>query len=169
MPRFVDKIRTRVRLAQPGKEPVNGFLSLAPQAPFHEGPETLLELLNSDIRVIPFIREDDDAVILLTRRNIDWVAAGSGVAPERIHPPAFRVTREERVELTLNNGSHVEGLVQMELPTDYNRISDFLNGAEDFYALVTRWGTVLINKAAVRETRLFESAPRPLGADASLY
>lgn len=160
MARFVEKIRTRVRLAQPGREPVGGFLALAPQAPYHEGPETILELLNSSLNVIPFIREDDEAVILLTRTNIEWLAAGPDVPPELIHPPAYSFTREERVDLVLNDGRRIDGLVQMELPEDYNRISDFLNGSDDFYALVTRWGTVLINKAAVRETRLFEPAPR---------
>jgi hypothetical protein len=52
----------------------------------------------------------------------------------------------------------------MELPETLNRASDFLNGEEDFFPLVTKQGIVLLNKHRVLYTRVYESSPLPLGS-----
>lgn len=161
MAQYVQKLKIATRLGQPGEEPIEGFISLAPNARFRDGPETLLEHLNADHRVIPFHRRDDDAVLLINRLEIAWVAAGATVEPERVCPRPFHVTREERVRVRLRDGSEIEGLLRMEMPEWHNRASDFMNGEEDFFPLATREGVVLINKRHVANTRLFESSPAP--------
>jgi hypothetical protein len=50
----------------------------------------------------------------------------------------------------------------MELPEMLNRASDFLNGEEDFFPLVTNHGIVLLNKQRVLYTRAYESSPLPV-------
>ena len=53
----------------------------------------------------------------------------------------------------------------MELPEDLNRASDFLNGDGDFYPLMTRDGTVLINKTRVIDVQVFQESPLPVALD----
>lgn len=163
MPEFIPKLRVAVRIAQPGQEPTAGFFSLAPQAEFHEGPETVLERLNVRDRVIPFQRHSDSAMILLSRLELEWVAIGPSVNEDWICPPTFAITREERVRVRFKSGEEIEGLLRMELPELVNRASDFLNGQDDFFALVTSDGVRLVNKLAVLDTRVFESSPLPVG------
>jgi hypothetical protein len=160
---YIQKLRITVRISQPGQEPVQGFLSLAPQAEFHHGPETLLERLNARDRVIPFQRYEDGAVFLVSRLDLEWVAAGRIVDHDLVCPRTYRVTREERVHVRLKSGPEFDGLIQMELPENFNRASDFLNGPDDFFPLVTENGVLLVNKLAVLDTRLFESSPLPVG------
>jgi len=53
----------------------------------------------------------------------------------------------------------------MELPGDLNRASDFLNAADDFFALVSGAETYLLNKSCVSSTLVFQSSPLPVGTD----
>jgi len=159
---YVDKLRVVAFVSQQGQEAVEGVFALTPQAQFHDGPETLLERLNSTDRVIPFQRSEDDAVLLLNRIEIEWILSARNVAPELICPPTYRVTREEHIRLRLRSGEALEGLLRMELPEWFNRASDFLNGPEHFFPLVTERGVVLVNKLCVMSTRLYEVSPEPV-------
>lgn len=164
MPNIVKKNHVPARVTQPGMEHLIGTFALAPRARSHEGPETLLELLNSPLRVIPFVRAADDAVLLLTRLGIDWVEADADVEPSWIRPRNAVVTREERVQIRLAEGRRIEGLLQVVLPEHLNRASDFLNTGDDFFPLITPNATVLVNKARVTGIRLFEVSPEPVAA-----
>jgi len=162
MPEYVEKIRVAVKLCMSGQEPMGGQLSLSPSAQFHAGPETLLERLNAHDRVIPFHRSEDDAVLLVSRIDIDWVAPGRGVDAELVCPRTYIVTREERVRVCLQGGEEIDGLLRMELPEMLNRASDFLNAADDFFPIATKKGVCLVNKLRVSSTRVYESSPAPL-------
>ena len=59
---FIEKIKVPVQLAMLGETPAAGFLSLAPQAEWREGPETLLDRLNAHTRVVPFHRDRKSVV-----------------------------------------------------------------------------------------------------------
>ena len=77
----VQKLRAHVRLSQPGDTPLDGYFCLLPEMDGQPRPETILELLNSTRRVIPFFRVADDNVVLFTRLNIDWVVPEGGGGP----------------------------------------------------------------------------------------
>jgi hypothetical protein len=64
----------------------------------------------------------------------------------------------------LDGGETLEGVLQMELPEGFNRVSDYLNGPEDFFPLATPDGAYLVNKHRVREVQLFRASPKPLAA-----
>jgi hypothetical protein len=64
--------------------------------------------------MLPFHRLADDAVLLLSRMDLQWVMAGPGIDPELLRPRTFRYTREERVRVRLRSGDELEGLLQME-------------------------------------------------------
>ena len=166
MPEYIPKLKAAVVLCQVGQEQLEGSVSLAAQTRFHDGPETILERLNSRDRILPFHRKRDGAVLLLSRLELEWVAAGRGVERDLVCPRTYQVTREERVRVRFTSGNEMEGLLQMELPETLNRASDFLNGEEDFVPLVTPQGIVLLNKHRVLYTRVYESSPLPLGSGA---
>jgi hypothetical protein len=162
MTRYIEKHQVPVRVSWPGQEPQAGFLVPAAQSPHHEGPETVLDLLNSPLRVVPLVRGPGESVLLLTRLSIEWVMPDPQVPANLVCPRTYLVTREERVELHLVSGGCLKGLIQMELPEELNRASDFLNLPDDFFPLVTPFGRLLVNKHHVRETQVFASSPRPL-------
>lgn len=161
MTSYVEKIRVPVRVSQAGLPPIDGYLALGPQAEFHAGPETLLERLNNVSRVIPFQRAADERTLLLSRTDIDWVAADPAVASSLVCPPTYQVTHEEGVGIRLVGGESLEGKVQIELPEHLNRASDFMNGPEDFFPLVTPFGVLLVNKQRVSCFELYADSPGP--------
>jgi len=161
MAQYIEKHQAPVRVVQCGREPLQGFLVLAARTPDHEGPETVLDLLNRPGRVIPLVRDSADHVLLLTRMNIDWVAPDPLVHANLVCPSTYTVTRQERVVLRFADGEALEGLVQMVQCGESDRLSDFLNRPEDFFPLVTSGGRVLVNKNRVRETLVFQASPRP--------
>jgi hypothetical protein len=168
MPEYIEKIRVSIRVSRPGEPVMEGVCSLSPDSPAHDGPETLLELVNAPITMLPFQRETDDAMLLLSRTDLQWVLAGPGVALELVRPASYCFTREERVAVRMRGGEELEGVLQMEMPENVNRTSDFLNGPEPFFPLTTRQGIFLVQKACTREVRLFDSSPLPIAGTAGL-
>jgi hypothetical protein len=166
MPRFIEKTRVAVRVWLPHEPPMDGTFAVRSQAVLHPGPETLLERLNAHDRVLPFHRERDAAVLLLNRLGVEWVEPGRGVPDTMVWPAAWHITREERVHVRVASGRELSGRILIELPEELNRASDFLNGADDFFALVTTDGVRLVNKSRVISTRVFEHSPRPVAYDA---
>lgn len=164
MHRHVAKIRVPVQLALVGLDPTAGFLSLSPSAERHEGPETLLERLNAPQRVLPFHRACDNAFTLVSIEQVEWVAAGVEVATELVRPGHYITTREERVRVRTQSGATFEGILEMEMPHEFNRASDYLNADEAFFPLASAQGTVLLNKARVLDVRVFEASPVPRAA-----
>jgi hypothetical protein len=164
MTQLVRKIEVPVRVSRAGEAPFDGRLFLSPDAPGHAGPQTILERLNTLDRVIPLARAGDGDILLLSGESLQWVAPGEDVDPALLCPPTWFVTREERVRLRFIDGVEVEGLLRIELPAEHTRASDFLNGPEDFFPLVTSGGILLVNKRRVLEVLVYESSPAPVAA-----
>ncbi len=159
---YISKIRVAVRLAIVGHLPMEGAFSLEPTAQHRAGPETILERLNSHARMIPFHRVEDDVTLLINRRDIEYVAAGDDVTMDYVMPPTYRITHQERVRVRLASGAELTGVLRLELPDDLNRVSDYLNGPEQFFPLATPGEVLLVNKRHLSVVRLFESSPRPV-------
>jgi len=167
MTSYIEKIRVSVRVSQAGLAPIDGFLSLGPQAEFHAGPETVLELLNGPSRSIPLQRGAEARTLLLNRADIEWVAAGTEVTSTLVCPPNYQITSEEQVSIRFRGGNLLEGRVQMELPEHLNRASDYMNGVEDFFPLLTPFGVLLVNKLCVSSCELHSASPSPPFAGSS--
>jgi hypothetical protein len=165
VPEYLEKLRIPVRISLTGEDPLDGDLSLAPISEAHDGPESVLDILNAPARFVPFTRSDDQTCLLLSRTNINWVVTGPGVDPQRVCPANFMVMREESVHVTFTDGRGIDGLIQMELPEGMNRASDFLNCPEEFFALRSRLGVVLVNKQRVRDVLVLEPSPKPIALD----
>jgi hypothetical protein len=55
--------------------------------------------------------------------------------------------RSEGAMLRLESGLTIEGRIPMDLPEEFSRLSDFLNFPENFFAVETDDGPVLVSKA----------------------
>ncbi len=164
MARYIEKHQAPVRIVQCGHEPMQGFLVLSARARDHEGPESVLDLLNAPTRVVPLVREPGDHVVLLNRSSIEWVAPDPLVHASLVWPASFTVSRQERVKLYFEGGRSMEGAVQVPAEDEAYRVSDFLNQPADFFPFVTAEGRVLVNKNRVREIQVFQASPRPAAA-----
>jgi len=164
-PSYISKLRVPVRVARALETPLDGVLCLSPSSAVHVGPETILERLNAPDRVLPVEPISGDGILLVARLDIEWVSPNPGIDYRMIGPTTFRVTHQERVLVRLRGGDSLEGVIQMELPEGYNRVSDFLNGSDDFFPLATAQGVFIVNKHAVREVSLFEPSPLPIAGE----
>jgi len=160
----VKKIRVPVLLAQPHQDPCEGWFLLDPRYGPDDRQETIVELLNSSRAVLPFIRSDDGAILLLTRINIDWVAIGDGAPRDQVHPPGLPNNHRQQVELRFVDDRRVEGVIEWRGERDDLRLSDFLNASATFIAMRAGFGTLVANTTRIRETRIAAeaSADRPL-------
>lgn len=156
---FVEKLRVRVRVAIAGGEPFDGLVSVSTHARLHSGPETLLERLNTPTRVVPIECDGQAGVVLACREQIAWIEAGADVDDALVRPITWQATREEQARIRLWGGGEVEGVLVMEMPAEFNRASDFLNGDDDFFAVRTNASTLLVNKRQVAEVRVFTALP----------
>ena len=164
---YVPKIRVAVRLSVIGYPPMEGMFSLDPGSRQHDGPETILDRLNSEERLLPFHRAEDDVVMLVSRTEVEYVAAGDEVTVDYVMPPPHHVTHQERVRVRFRAGQEVCGILRLELPEDLNRVSDYLNLPEDFFPLATPGEVLLVNKRQITTVRLFDASPLPASGEES--
>lgn len=162
VPEYVEKLRIGVEIVTASGERLAGSIAVLPVAAFHDGPETLLDRLNAGDRVFPLEGgAPGGGVLLVNPHDVECVHPAPGTELELVRREHVGPPRAERVRVRLRSGTELEGLVRFELPPGFNRISDFLNGPEDFYALDTPDGVWIVHKGLVSSTRLFQESPRP--------
>jgi hypothetical protein len=164
MPQYVQKLRVPVQLARIGAPPLAGLVALFPHAEHHDGPETLLECLNASPRILPFQLTGDAAVLLITRDHVEWVEPDASVEQRLVRPVPYMATHEELVQVHMAGGLTLEGIISMEMPHEFNRPSDYLNGPEHFFPLRMQLGTRLLNKACVIAVRVRAATSVPKAA-----
>lgn len=158
--RYIDKLQVPVRLAQPGLDPRDGFLMLAPRIGSEDRIESLLELLNSRRTVIPFITEVDHSVLLINRTSIDWIAVRPSTPPGCILPPGVEWNQSERAELLFADRRRVEVSIAWYAENSGHRLSDFLNACDSFVASLAGFGLLIWNKNRVLEWRILGPGSR---------
>ncbi len=148
----IQMVRVPVRIAQAGGPARDGSLAL--RFEIEPGrPQTLIELLNQPRLMLPFF-EADDSVALLNRLTLEWVAASPGFEAHRILPPHRSITRRQQVELRFASGPPLAGTIQWEASKEHLRVSDVLNGPDEFFALLSDTGVRIVNRQRVFEARL---------------
>jgi hypothetical protein len=156
----VEKVRVPVRLSQANRDPRDGWLLLFPQVEAGGRTESLVELLNSRRKVIPFLPSDEESVLLLPRLNIDWVVVGTGAESSFIFPAGREPTREQRAEMLFVDQRRLEVTLQWRAVDDHFRLSDFLNSSDDFVTARAGFGTLIVNMNRIREIRITQPAAR---------
>jgi hypothetical protein len=121
---------------------MRGTLSLSITSAVRAGPETLDDFLNTTRRLVPVRDEEGSKGELVARDAIVLVRVMSEIAPR--HDDVSPAVDLVHVELV--NGKTLDGAVQHAQGA---RLSDFFNGADDFFALEDSAGLAYVNKRHV--------------------
>jgi hypothetical protein len=153
----IHKLRVAVHLSQPRVDPRHGWMLLFPNIGETGRAETLLELLNSNRLVVPFLEQADSSVVLLVRENIDWVAIGTDVPDEMVFPPDRKSMQSERVEISFIEDRRIEATIRWGDAACAVRLSDFLDSRDPFVVVEAGFGRLIVNKRRIREIRILNS------------
>jgi hypothetical protein len=148
LPRF--PVAARVQLAQAVARP--GDVFVMQRVPHHDGPETVLEMLNRREGFFAFRPADEEGVLLLSKSHTVSVSVDRQ-AP--IADPA-RLTAAKMLgfELVLVGGATLGGWASVELPEHHARLLDYLNASDEpFFAMWTHATTHYVNRAHVLYAR----------------
>jgi CheY-like chemotaxis protein len=109
-----------------------GSLFLHLSAESHDGPETVLDRLNTPDRFLVLSVADDSPVVLLNKAQIIRVDVPTEAEP---HEATAAVTDVAHVRVRLINGEQLEGAVRVEGPEGQHRLSGLLNAQSAFLPL----------------------------------
>ena len=129
-----------VRLHLGTSAPIGATLFLHSHGP--HGQEGMLERLNGPESFLPF--RWDDRIHLVSRTSILYLECKAFPSEDPDLPD--RLADPLRFGLRLREGTTFSGEVHVLLPTLRNRLSDFLNLDERFFALSSTDGIVVVNK-----------------------
>ena len=122
------------------------------KVPHHEGPETVLEMLNRPEGFFAFRLANQDDLLLISKVQTISVSV-NGQAPIA-DPARLSAARLLGVELELSGGSKVGGWASAELPVQNARLLDYLNLSPDpFLAVWTHAATHYVNRGHVLYAR----------------
>ena len=129
-----------------------GEVYVMERVPHHDGPETVLEMLNRAEGFFAFRPEDDGEVVLPSKMHTIWLAVDRQ-APIA-DPARLSAARILGVEVLLAGGSRLAGWASAELPLHHSRLLDYLNASHDpFFAVWTHAATHYVNRAHVLYAR----------------
>lgn len=158
---FIEKLRVAVQISISSGPALTGGMAVLPVSEHHVGPETLLDRLNASQRMFPLEGSAEGGVVLINPLDVEVVRPAEGTPPILICTASYGTTREERVRVRMMSGVEIEGVVRFELPEGLNRVSDYMNCLEDFFALDAHDGVCLVNKRLMSTIRLFHGSPKP--------
>lgn len=132
-----------------------GQIYVMQRVPQHDGPETVLELLNRPEGFFAFRPTEDDEVLLISKAQT--VSLSVDRQAPIADPTRLSAARMLGVEIFVTGGASVGGWASAELPQAHSRLLDYLNASPDmFFAIWSHTTTHYVNRAHV----LFA---RPLG------
>lgn len=133
-----------VEVTLSGVDPEEHFVYLSPHSDRREGPETMADYLNSGRRFFPMIASG--VAKMINRDEIVWVRY------EKLAPNDAETTVVEKLTiLELTDGTRIEGVVPIDRPREYSRISDVLNDiSETFIRIDDEGDTYYVNKKFIR-------------------
>ncbi len=125
---------TRATFWTEDKATFEGTLFLHLSAESHDGPETVLDRLNTPDRFMVLGVAGDGPVVILNKAQIirvDLSAQGGTDETDEAMP----MSDVEQVRVRLINGEQLDGTVRVEGPVGRQRLSDFLNAPPSFLPL----------------------------------
>jgi hypothetical protein len=149
----VPKRRIPVEVLLPGGRTSSMALFLSEVAADHTGPERPSDLLNGGDDFVPAFDEQGKAMTFLNRAAIAAVRLDPSIDTDLDEDVS--IPTEHEVEVLLQDGTTLRGLVSFLRPSDRSRLVDFLNEAPPFFRLYDSATLLLVNKRhAVRVTLL---------------
>ncbi len=129
-----------------------GEIYVMERVPHHDGPETVLEMLNRPEGFFAFRPADGDAVLLVSK--LHTVALSVDRQAPIADPARLSAAKLRGVEVVLAGGSTLGGWASFELPNHHARLLDYLNASrEPFFAVWTHAATQYVNRAHVLYVR----------------
>jgi hypothetical protein len=150
----VPKRRTPVEIQLPGGAVHRVAVFLGDFAHDHAGPECLSDLLNGPGEFVPAYDLDSDTMTFLNRAGIAVARLPGYFEPESSEQ--HTLPTEHDVEIILNDGAKLRGLVSYVLPPERCRLIDFLNDAPLFFRLLEQSTVSLVNRRHVALVGLVE-------------
>jgi hypothetical protein len=148
-------VPARLLLTQGVSRP--GQIYVMERVPDHDGPETVLELLNRREGFFAFRPNEDDSVLLVSKGQTVTLSVDRQ-APIA-DPARMSAARTLGVEVVLASGSTLGGWASVELPEQHARLLDYLNASHDpFFAVWSHTTTHYVNRAYVVYARPLSEA-----------
>jgi hypothetical protein len=143
----VPKRRTPVEMLLPGGATRRMTLFLSEVAADHTGPERPSDLLNGGDDFVPAFDETGKAMTFLNRSAISAVRLDPALDADLDED--VTLPTEHEVEVLLQDGTPLRGLVSFLRPAERSRLVDFLNEPPPFFRLIDGAVLVLVNKRHV--------------------
>lgn len=129
-----------------------GELYVMERVPQHDGPETVLEMLNRHETFFPFRPEAGEDCLLVSKGHTVSVTLDRQ-APIA-DPARLSAAKLLGFEIAMAGGTRLNGWASAELPPEQSRLLDYLNSSRDpFFALWTHASTHYLNRAHVLYAR----------------
>jgi hypothetical protein len=148
----VPKRRVAVEVVLPSGVARRVSVFLAEAAPDHEGAERVSDLLNGGADFFPAYDEQCGAMTFLNRESVALARVAREL--EQDASDDIAVPTEHEVEITLVDGTRLQGVVSYLLPPERSRLGDFLNQSAPFFRLVERDFVTLVRRAQVARVAL---------------
>lgn len=129
-----------------------GVVYVMERVQHHDGPETVLEMLNRPEGFFAFRPAAEGDVLLVSKAHTMWLTVDRQ-APIA-DPARLSAARMLGTELVLAGGATLGGWASVELPGDHARLLDYLNTSDGlFFAVWTHAATHYVNRAHVLYAR----------------
>ena len=137
-------------LAGGGKR--EGEVYVMERVPQHAGPETPLDMLNRAEAFYPFrSKKDGEGVLLVAKARTVTLRVPR---PQEEDSARLSAAKQATLEITLADGSTLNGWATLELPQHHSRLLDYLNASADpFFAITTSAEVHLVNRTHVLYAR----------------
>lgn len=143
----VPKRRVAAEVLLPGGAGRRILLFLAEAAPAHAGPERPSDVLNGGDGFVPAFDEDAKVITFLNLGGLVVVRVAREL--EQGAGDGLTLPTEHEVEVLLESGGTLRGLVSYLRPPERSRLVDFLNEPAPFFPLIEGRAVALVNKRHV--------------------
>ena len=129
-----------------------GHVYVMERVPQHDGPETVLEMLNRPEGFFAFRPTEEEDVLLVSK--VHTISVSQDRQAPIADPARLSAAKLLGVSIVMASGSTLGGWASVELPTEHSRLLDYLNASHDpFFALWTHAATHYVNRTHVLYAR----------------
>ncbi len=148
----VPKRRIEAEVLLPGGAVRRVALFLSEAASSHAGPERPSDVLNGREDFLPAFDEEAGTMTFLNRAGVAAVRVARPL--EEDEADSLTLPTEHEIEVLLDGGVALRGLVSYLRPPDHSRLVDFLNEPAPFFRLLEESSVALVNKRHVSRVEL---------------
>jgi hypothetical protein len=159
MNHVIPKRRVDVRVHLASGECRRGSVFLDYIDVIHRGEQTLLDKFNDDYAWFALSDLRERRVDIVNRSHVLVVEPDHGLPRELVRKEDSPIFRREGVTISLSSGREISGKIAMDLPDEFSRVSDFLNFPQNFFAVDTDTGPVIVSKIHVVSLTPHERPP----------